>query len=34
MYFMRFVDSTPEMIRSMNEKILDVHPCTVAFEVK
>jgi nitrate/TMAO reductase-like tetraheme cytochrome c subunit len=33
-YFMKFVDSTPEMIRSMNETILDVHPYTVAIEVK
>ena len=33
-YFMKFVESTPEMIRSMNESILDVHPQTVAFEVK
>jgi nitrate/TMAO reductase-like tetraheme cytochrome c subunit len=33
-YFMKFVDSTPEMIRSMNESILDVHPRTVAFEVR
>jgi nitrate/TMAO reductase-like tetraheme cytochrome c subunit len=34
MYFMRFVESTPEMMYSMNEKILDVHPYTVAFEVR
>jgi nitrate/TMAO reductase-like tetraheme cytochrome c subunit len=34
MYFMKFVDSTPEMMRSMNEKILDIHPYTVAFEVR
>jgi nitrate/TMAO reductase-like tetraheme cytochrome c subunit len=33
-YFMKFVDSTPEMIRNMNETILDVHPYTVAIEVK
>jgi hypothetical protein len=31
---MKFVDSTPEMIRNMNETILDVHPYTVAIEVK
>lgn len=33
-YFMKFCESTPEMIRSMNEKILDVHPYTIAFEVR
>jgi hypothetical protein len=33
-YFMRFVKSTPEMERMMNEWIVDVHAYTVAFEVK
>jgi hypothetical protein len=33
-YFMKFVGSTDEMIRSMNEKILDIHPYTVSFEVR
>jgi hypothetical protein len=34
MYFMRFVGATPEMIRSMIEGTLDVHPRSVVFEVK
>jgi nitrate/TMAO reductase-like tetraheme cytochrome c subunit len=33
-YFMKFVESTPEMIRSMNEWLLDFHTYTVEFEVK
>jgi nitrate/TMAO reductase-like tetraheme cytochrome c subunit len=33
-YFMKFVDSTPEMINRMSEMILDVHAYTVAIEVK
>jgi Cytochrome c554 and c-prime len=33
-YFMKFVESTPEMIRRMNEKILDIHRHTVTFEVR
>lgn len=33
-YFMKFVKSTPEMIRSMNEWIVDAHPSTVVFEVR
>jgi hypothetical protein len=33
-YFMKFVDATPEMIQRMNETILDVHAYTVAIEVK
>lgn len=33
-YFMKFVGSTPEMINSMNRWIVDIHPDTVAFEVR
>jgi nitrate/TMAO reductase-like tetraheme cytochrome c subunit len=33
-YFMKFVGATEEMIRTMNEKILDVHPYTVTFKVR
>lgn len=33
-YFMLFCESTPDMIRSMNEQILDFHEHTVAFEVR
>lgn len=33
-YFMRFVGATSEMEREMNEWMLDIHPYTVAFEVK
>jgi len=33
-YFMKFVQATPEMIRSMNQWIVDVHPATVVFEVR
>jgi len=33
-YFMKFVDATPEMEQSMNEWMLDIHPYTVEFEVK
>jgi hypothetical protein len=33
-YFMKFVKATPEMIRSMNEWIVDAHPSTVVFEVR
>jgi len=33
-YFMKFVQASPEMIRSMNEWIVDVHPATVVFEVR
>lgn len=33
-YFMKFVGATDEMIQAMNEWIVDVHPYTVAFEVK
>ncbi len=33
-YFMKFVKSTPEMIRSMNEWVVDAHPSTVVFEVR
>lgn len=33
-YFMKFVKSTPEMIKSMNEWIVDVHPYSYTFEVR
>jgi nitrate/TMAO reductase-like tetraheme cytochrome c subunit len=33
-YFMKFCESTEDMIRAMNEWMLDVHPYTVEFEVK
>jgi len=33
-YFMKFVGATPEMIRSMNQWIVDVHPHTVTFDVR
>lgn len=33
-YFMRLVDSTPDMIRRMNEGILDIHPSSHTFLVK
>jgi hypothetical protein len=33
-YFMRFCFATPEMERSMNEWMLDIHPYTVEFEIK
>lgn len=33
-YFMRFVGATEEMIRAMNEGMLDIHPYTVEFTVK
>jgi nitrate/TMAO reductase-like tetraheme cytochrome c subunit len=33
-YFMKFIGSTPEMIRSMNADILDIHPYTVEFYVR
>ena len=33
-YFMKFVDATPEMIRSMNEGILDVHTFSKTFIVR
>jgi nitrate/TMAO reductase-like tetraheme cytochrome c subunit len=32
-YFMRFIGATEEMIRAMNEGMLDIHPYTVEFEV-
>jgi hypothetical protein len=34
MYLMRFVGATPEMQRSMNEWMIDVHPITVEFTVR
>lgn len=33
-YFMRFCNSTPEMMRAMNEGILDVHTSSIEFIVK
>ncbi len=33
-YFMRFCDATNEMIRSMTEQTLDIHPYSVEFEVR
>ena len=33
-YFMRFVKATPEMIRMMNEWIVDAHTGSVVFEVR
>lgn len=33
-YFMRFVGATEEMVRGMNTRMIDIHPYTVAFEVK
>lgn len=34
LYFMRFCDATPDMIRAMNEWMVDVHPMTVEFTVR
>lgn len=34
MYFMRLCQSTPEMLRSMVEGTLDIHPQSVEFEVR
>jgi hypothetical protein len=33
-YFMRFCEATPDMLRSMNEWMVDVHPMTVEFYVR
>lgn len=33
-YFMEFVGATKEMIREMNAQMIDIHPYTVAFEVR
>jgi hypothetical protein len=33
-YFMRFCNATPEMMRAMNETIIDAHPYSVAFDVE
>jgi len=33
-YFMRFIGATEDMVRAMNEWMLDIHPYTVEFEVK
>jgi hypothetical protein len=32
-YFMDFVGATPEMKARMNERMIDIHPYTVEFEV-
>jgi hypothetical protein len=34
MYFMRFCESTPEMMRSMNEWLLDFHEFSYEFEIR
>jgi len=34
LYLMRFCGATPDMIRSMNEWMIDVHPTTVEFTVR
>jgi hypothetical protein len=34
MYFMRFCESTPEMMRSMNEWMLDFHQFSYEFEIR
>jgi hypothetical protein len=33
-YFMKFIGATTDMIRAMNEWMLDIHPYTVEFEVR
>ena len=33
-YFMKFVGATEEMIQSMNQWMVDIHPYTVEFDVK
>lgn len=33
-YFMRFVGASEDMIRSMNERMIDIHPYTVEFDVR
>lgn len=33
-YFMKFVEATDEMIQSMNQWMVDIHPYTVEFDVK
>jgi hypothetical protein len=33
-YFMKFCGASPEMIRSMNEWMLDMHPYAVEFEMR
>lgn len=33
-YFMKLCGATPEMMRAMNESILDVHPYSVVFQVQ
>jgi hypothetical protein len=34
MYLMRFCEATPDMMRSMNEWMIDVHPMTVEFTIR
>ena len=33
-YFMKFVGATEEMVSRMNERMIDIHPYTVEFEVR
>lgn len=33
-YFVRFVKGTPDMLRSMNEGIIDVHPYSIEFQIR
>jgi hypothetical protein len=33
-YFMRFCNATPDMLRSMNEWMIDTHPLSVEFYVR
>lgn len=33
-YFMQFCEATEEMVRSMNEWMIDIHPMSVEFDVK
>jgi hypothetical protein len=33
-YFMQFVGCTDEMIQTMNDRMVDIHPYTVEFEVE
>ena len=34
MYFMKFIGATPDMLRTMNEGIIDISAYTVEFDVK
>ena len=33
-YFMQFCKATEDMVRSMNEWMIDIHPMSVEFDVK